>query len=472
VTAPDAWPATLSINAWCGEDIRSGTQSATRSWILGQDPDARAREVDPVLAAEDPPDPRAWQDADVGWGVVLPWTGAPPAEQARLTDAPEPIAELAEARAGADGPVVLRYAAEDGLARLRRVYRDGRRQDVAVTGGEIGTGIGRLPAYLLLVGSPEALPWELQCRLNLSASVGRLDLPGPALARYVRCLLSGWSGSAVRPGHPVVWATDQDDITALMRVAVAERMAGEFRDDPDTRDGLRYLSAGQATAAGLTAALRDNRPSVVVTTSHGRTGPLSDPAAMARDLGLPVDAELALLDPEALLAAWQPDGAIWYAHACCSAGSDAVTRYTGLVAADTAVARVLDAVAGLGARVAPLPTALLSAEKPARAFVGHVEPTFDWTLARPETGQVITSATLRALWTGCFRADPEPIGLAFRKQFTDAAELFGEAAQANRNSRPDSPERRRAAAALLTAYDRQSTVILGDPTVCAVPLRG
>ncbi|HET6533404.1 MAG TPA: hypothetical protein VFH03_22690 [Actinoplanes sp.] len=131
---------------------------------------------------------------------------------------------------------------------------------------------------------------------------------------------------------------------------------------------------------------------------------------------------------------------------------------------------MVTAVAGLGARVAPLPTALLSAEKPARAFVGHVEPTFDWTLARPETGQVITAAMLRALWTGCFQPAPEPIGLAFRQHFTDAAELFGESAQVNRNSRPNSPERRRASAALLTAYDRQSMVILGDPTVCVPPL--
>jgi hypothetical protein len=36
-----------------------------------------------------------------------------------------------------------------------------------------------------------------------------------------------------------------------------------------------------------------------------------------------------------------------------------------------------------GARISPLPRALLGAEKPLRAFVGHVEPTFDWTLRDP-----------------------------------------------------------------------------------------
>ena len=122
--------------------------------------------------------------------------------------------------------------------------------------------------------------------------------------------------------------------------------------------------------------------------------------------------------------------------------------------------------------VSPLPTALLSAEKPARAFIGHVEPTFDWTMEHPRTGQLLTAAILRAIWTGFFQPEPEPVGLAFRKHFREAAELFGESAQTNRNSRENSRERQAASLALLTAYDRQSTVILGDPTVCpaALPL--
>jgi hypothetical protein len=465
-----AWPPRLSINAWCDEPAGGDVGPGARAWILGQNVDDRAREAGLVLAAGEPPDPRDWRSDEVGWGVVLPWTGASVADQAALADAPPAIRRLAEARAAADGPVVFRYAAEDGLGLLRRVYTDGDLQRTAITGGQTGTGRGQLPAYLLLVGPPADLPWELQCRLNLSCAVGRLDLPGPALDRYVDCLLVDWHDSTVQARKPVVWATDQDDITELMRVAVAEQLAAKFSADPDTRDGVRYLPGPQATADRLIDALAANRPSVIVTTSHGRTGPLSDPDAMARDLGLPVDADRHLLDPAALLSAWQPDGAIWYAHACCSAGSDATTRYAALVPPGSRVANVLDKVAALGHRVAPLPTALLSAQRPARAFIGHVEPTFDWTLERPETGQLISAATVRALWTGCFQRRPEPIGLAFRQQFTHAAQLFGEAAQMNRNSRANSPERQAASVALLTAFDRQSMVVFGDPTVCATAL--
>ncbi|WP_327000316.1 hypothetical protein OHA72_34970 [Dactylosporangium sp. NBC_01737] len=470
MTEEALWAAEVAINAWSGESVRDVTGPDARAWILGQDLLAKAADAEPSMHAEEPPDERAWEHPDVGWGVVLPWTGDSAADQARLVDAPAAIRRLAEARAGRDGPVVLRYQAGDGLGLLRRVYRNGDVQDIAITGGRTGTGPGQRPAYLLMVGSPEVLPWDLQCRLNLSAAVGRLCLPEPALERYVDALLDDWAGSAAQPGNPVLWATDYDDITDLMRVAVAEQMADRFSKDPQTSGGLRHLSGAAATLGNLSGALAAATPSVVITTSHGRTGPLGDPATMARDLGLLVDAEQEILDPAGLLQAWQPDGAIWYAHACCSAGSDATTRYTGLVSATSKVAQVLDAVAGLGARIAPLPTALLSAQRPARAFIGHVEPTFNWTLERPETQQIISAAVIRALWTGFFQRRPEPVGLAFRQQFRHAAELFGEAQQTNRNSRPKSPERQWASIALLTAYDRQSTVILGDPTVCPAAL--
>ena len=43
-----------------------------------------------------------------------------------------------------------------------------------------------------------------------------------------------------------------------------------------------------------------------------------------------------------------------------------------------------------GAFTTPLPRALLGATRPLRAFVGHVEPTFDWTLRQRQTGEHLT----------------------------------------------------------------------------------
>ena len=460
------WPTTLGINAWAGESVSGPLGPDAQAWILGQDVDRMANELDPTLAAPLPPPDRAWQEAEVGWGVVLPDTGDDVGQQARLVDAPEPLRRLAEARAGPDGPAVFRWSPSDGLSLLRRVHLDGSDQPMAVTGTLPGNARGHLPAFLLMVGPPTALSWELQCRLNLSRAVGRLDLPDDALDRYVTALLSDdWAGSTADATKPVVWSTDDDDITNLMRVGIAEQMAARFRDDAQTTDGFRHLAGTDATADALVRTLAGSKPGVVVTTSHGRTGPLGDRTAMARDLGLLVDAQRNLVDPDVLLNSWHPDGAVWYAHACCSAGSDATTRYDALVTPGSMVQQVLWEVARLGSLVAPLPTALLCAEKPARAFIGHVEPTFDWTMER-ETGQILTAPTLRALYTGFFQPNPEPVGVAFRQQFIAAGELFGEAAQTNRNSRENSFERQAASLSLLAAYDRQSMVILGDPTVC------
>jgi len=124
----------------------------------------------------------------------------------------------------------------------------------------------------------------------------------------------------------------------------------------------------EATSATLVDALQQLKPGFILTTSHGQTGPLDDVQAMARDLGLLVDQDYECAQPEEILAQWQPDGAIWYAHACCSAGSNSTTMFDGLVPAGSDVDRLLKGVASLGARVAPLPRALLGAAKPLRAL--------------------------------------------------------------------------------------------------------
>ena len=64
-------------------------------------------------------------------------------------------------------------------------------------------------------------------------------------------------------------------------------------------------------------------------------------------LGWLVDADRAPTDPATLLGNWQPGGAVWYAHACCGAGSDAPSTFTGLFAKDSALDRMLSEVAGL-----------------------------------------------------------------------------------------------------------------------------
>ena len=295
-------------------------------------------------------------------------------------------------------------------------------RDVAIAGSPRGVGPGRLPFYLLIYGTPAEIPWALQFELAASRAVGRLPLTGSELENYVRALIEGFSGDGADPYRTLTWAVDHgaDDITSLMRRWIArklhERMVGDTEMGPDR--SLLLDGGGEppaATVGRLIAALTEHRPGLIVTTSHGLTGPVWDRRQMQRRLGAPVDQDRAPLDPDALLATWSPAGAIWYCHACCSAGSEAPSVFAPLFEPATPLRATLEAIAGLGATLAPLPLRLLGHRRPLRAFVGHVEPTFDWTLRNPGNRQVQTTAIVDALYPQLYQLRPgNPLGLAFR----------------------------------------------------------
>jgi len=464
------WPTTLTINAWTGPQ---GQPSApldphqAASWAVKR----KIPEIPRLLAAPEPVDLRDWFDNKVGWGLVLPENEAiPEKERALALDAPEPIRHLVAARSQAP---VFRCRKDLNNRFLRRYYNDHPPRDISITGSPRGTGDQCLPRYLLIYGTPEEVPWSVHYVLNTAAFVGRLDLTGEGLKHYVDALLNNWAGAASRPEQPVVWAVDHGhpDITWLMRGAIATPIAKKLAGDNQIGEKLHSLAGADATAQSLTRTLKDRHPALIVTTSHGMTGPLNNPTLMAQQLGWLVDHDYALLDPAALLSEWQPDGAVWYAHACCSAGSDAQSGYQGLVAAGSPVAETLAAVADLGARVAPLPKLLLGAEKPLRAFIGQVEPTFDWTLRQPETGQVLTASLQNAVYNRMHRKRPEPVGLAFEECYRHVGELLSQWNQALRQvTQGIEGAELVALRTQLTALDRQSMVILGDPTACLPPL--
>jgi hypothetical protein len=458
----------IAINAWTGAAAASGTlDPEAGKWAVRQ----HLQKYDQPLAAGEPADFRDWKHVDVGWGIVLADTEATSkADRAQAADAPPSIKKLLAARAGAP---VFRYRPDILAGFLRRYYADGTERDIALSGSERGIGDKKLPWYMLIVGGPHEIPWQLQYLMNTSCFTGRLDLDEDARDRYIDALINGWNGSAPSSNAPVVWAVDQGqpDITWLMRGAIADPVAAKLRSDSQIGDKIKHLAGPPATADNLINTLKTTQPAFVVTTSHGLTSPLDDPAAMRKQLGFPVDRAGASVTPDKLLEAWQPDGAIWYAHACCSAGSDAGTSYKGLVKAGSSVERTLEAVGALGASVAPLPKALLSAKKPARAFIGQVEPTFNYTLRNPENRQLLTSSIQRALYDHMFRAQPEPVGMALANCYRHVGELFAQWQELVRDVGGGVAGAREAALrAQLMAIDRQSMVILGDPTVALPPL--
>lgn len=449
--------AAVSIDAFTGQGRVSGRFATdVTDWALATSPYSYRAARRP-----NPPHLDDWRDARVGWGLVLP--ERPDVDLATAADAPTPIQELVAARSAK----VLRYTPGGVGEWTLRDYA--ARNEFFTPAAAVGTGPRELPQYLLIYATPEEIPWHVQYGLQPVRFVGRLDLTGVALERYVAALLGEWAGAACSYRSPVVWAVEHGaaDITALMRDTVAAPIYDELRADAEMPSAAFVDGrVTPATVDGLRTLLAANNPALVVTSSHGMTGPLSDVDAMRASLGLPVDHDDAVLDPDALLAEWQPDGAVWFAQACCSAGSDSPSTYSGLFESGSILDQTLTAIAGVGATTSSLPRALLGAAKPARAFIGHVEPTFDWTLSFPPNRQVLTDDLVRAVYQGI--AGGRPVGLAM----SDYYRAIGSLLQMYERARIDLHDNGSGSGALdtvvysrVTAHDRANTVIYGDPTV-------
>lgn len=461
----------LAANAWTGGLAEATPVSADwTGWALrqqaGRAGSAKLATPEMDLAAR-----FDWRNPAVGWGVVLPdRPGASDAERAKFDDAPEPIQKLIAERQKVLGRVpVFRYVVKDAsLAHSLVLLQDfAAGSSLTIDASPTGVAAGSIPQYLLLCGSPAEIPWDLQYVLATVRFVGRLDLDKTGLERYVAHLLSGWEGSAARRDRALTWTVyhGKKDITSTLRAELTKPFHDRLADPARLGEGAVWLDGREtaSTREQLAGRLAEHRPAFIASSSHGATWPLDDTEKMGRDLGLLVDQNEDLLDPAALLAGWQPDGAVWLAHACCSAGAKARSDYEGLFDPDGKTGKLLAAVAKVGDVTAPLPKALLGAEKPLRAFIGQVEPTFDWTVLHPETQQTLTNRLIEPFQDRLLGGRPAGSLLeAWHQRAAALNQAWFQMKQSLDNGAPVEPS---ILYPRLAAADVASTVLLGDPTV-------
>ena len=280
----DALPQALTINAWTGElaDSRGAFAPNTKSWATKPAPGSKK------TLAFHLPDLRDWKDPSVGWGLLVehrPDRSA--ADAAALKDMPEAIRQLVAFRNG----VVLGWDKANGTDSLIRYLPDGTTRRVVIGDIQRGTAPGALPHYILILGGPDKIPWLVQYTLNLVAAVGRLDLDEAGLNNYVSAAIANWAETPLDVSRCVLWSVDQGgtDITTLMKKTVAAPLFDELKGDAHIGAHARFLTDKDATHARLIEAVSTDKPALIVTTSHGKTGPLNDPDVMRRDLGLMVD---------------------------------------------------------------------------------------------------------------------------------------------------------------------------------------
>lgn len=457
----DGIPDAIRTDAWTGSAAAGGPlDPRALLWgALGGLPPSQQ-----PLDLGVPPNLADWRSPDVGYGVLLRESDHPAADKAAGLDAPAPVREIMAAR---PGTVMLRWdpALPDGF--IRRYFPDGTSQPPELLSA-YGVGKGRLPRYVAIIGGPDLVPWSVQYALGTRRAVGRLPFSEEEdLGNYVTAMLTGWPDANLDVRAPLMWTVDlPGDITAEMRVVIANPLAEKLTDSRLPR--FRHLTDEHASGSELVASLQSAKPALVVTSSHGLTAGEGD--TLARTLGLPVDRVHSAVTLEALDGA-MPAGSIWHAQACCSAGSEGPSKYTGLLAEGTTALGVVTSVAELGSRVAPAALRLLGRRQPVRAVIGHVEPTFDWTLRVAETRQGLGAEIVAALSTNLYAG--QPVGHAFSDYRAGVGELHTQWVSAlARRSAGDATQRSRLTRLRLSALDRQSMVLLGDPTVTLPPLDG
>lgn len=402
---------------------------------------------------------------DAGWGIVFA-RDADPAVRAALA----PLIAHREAAAAAKNPARFRVFEGD------RAYRPGlSKNDFLIENGGVPGECDpdRIPYYLLLVGSPEAIPFELQYQLDVQHAVGRLDFAAPEdYARYAQAAIDAECGAIARPKRLALLGprNEDDDATMLSADVLLAELAAAA---PKMAKGwaVEAIAGDAATKARFAAHLGGaETPALLFTASHGVAFPSGDPrqarhqgALLAQDWPGPVEhrgriPESMYFSADDLAADADVRGLVAFCFACYGAGTPERDQFSRADAADlrTLAPRPF---------VAPLARALTAHPRgPALAFVGHVERAWGYSFHWPQAG-----AATRAFRDGLRRlAAGRRIGYAL-EPFNDrhaalSADLTVLLEKIRDGFRADEAELAR----LWTANnDARNYVIIGDPAVRA-----
>ncbi len=140
-----------------------------------------------------------------------------------------------------------------------------------------------IPYYLLIVGSPEDIPFEFQYLLGVDFAVGRLALATPDdYARYVGSLASYETANAIQNSKQITyWATRHlgdgaTELSASLLVSPLANgdpaLAGRLKKPLHSEFGFerQLLLADEATKDALLATLQSAKPpALLFTASHG-----------------------------------------------------------------------------------------------------------------------------------------------------------------------------------------------------------
>ncbi|MEM9459007.1 MAG: hypothetical protein AAGF11_32820 [Myxococcota bacterium] len=414
-----------------------------------------------------------------GWGVIFAAVraGSPEAQQqAEIVEALGPLLALRKAQATAvDERLYREY-------RGKQAYRPGESKQKYLA--RLGAGPGpadpaKVPYFLLIVGSPQEIPFHLQYQLDVQYAVGRIHFDtAEEYAHYARSVVAAETGGLAlsRELAMVGVANPDDPATQLSRqnlVGPLADMAEGWTDIPGWTV-RRYFdeSANKANISQLLGGPKT--PALLFTGSHGMGFPKGHPRQQAHQGAL-------LLQDWPGPQQWKGEvgedlyfsgddvgndaellGLIAFNFACYGAGTPEYDEFSKQAFKER------KAIADR-AFVANLPRRLLGHPKGgALATIGHVERawgcSFMWGTGQRGAQQAeltVFESTLRALMKGM------PVGVAleyFNERYAEmASDLSG--ALEELEWAPDAVDSYTLANMWTSNNDARGYAITGDPAV-------
>jgi hypothetical protein len=267
------------VEPMTGEALAKVIQNEPEPKNLGELKQKRAPGAFPIKPPNDPT-----KLSDAGWAVIFPVKDSDPAVKEALAE----LLNLRQAQAGE------RFKIYEGGAG----YRPGETKAEFFKRQKIGGGPAdpeQMPYYVLIVGSPEQIPYEFQYQLDVMRGVGRIHFDSvEAYAKYARAVVMTEKGEVKLPrqasffgamsaGDKATELSSKYLVHPLYRKLSKQPPFVRWIDEGDTKRKIELAwefelhMAEQATKAKLATLLGgDATPALLFTASHGMEFPMGD----------------------------------------------------------------------------------------------------------------------------------------------------------------------------------------------------
>lgn len=328
--------------------------------------------------------------AEVGWGLVFRQ-----GESEDVKAALEPLYQHRRAQVSSDNLI------------KKMEYLPGETWEAFLGRYHVGPGSNdpkKVPFYLLLIGSPEYIPFSIGYKLDVEYAVGRLDFDSPSdYSAYVSSVIDYEKAPTVPNARMAVFFGTRhqfDPPTVLSADRLVTPLADGLPGEPAIAQELGFQSKKLVETAATRAALTQvfapppgvKPPAFLFTASHGMVWPLSKPAEQRAKQGALLCQDwpsFGRIAPEHYFSAGdlpaeaRLQGMITFHFACYSAGTPLDDRYIHK-------ARAKPPQIAPSPFIAELPKSLLSHPSGgALAVIGHVERAWDTSITTPQAGDQI-----------------------------------------------------------------------------------